>query len=207
LKCLSEVGGIFFIYGTLLTDLAGLERLTSLSIQISIGENPELVSLAGLENLENGGVRIADNDKLETLDGLSSLRTGGGVGVVGNALLSSLGLNAYEGEGVITLGSCLPLQGDPNDPDYDPFVDDNPSLTELDGLESMIDGLLHVSGQTGLTSVSGLAHLAERPEVTLYFQQNPMLSVDHLEMVLGVGSCGGLGDDEECDCGGGPGGP
>jgi len=142
-----------------LTNLTGLEGLTSIGGSLIIGEmyyggNLSLVSLAGLDNLDSigGSLHIFYNNALTSLTGLDALTTiGGELHINGNNALTSLtGL-----DNLTFVGGGLTIDG-------------NPALTSLTGLQALdsINGSLIIGypqwgagGNVALTSLIGLEGL------------------------------------------------
>jgi hypothetical protein len=97
LDALATVSLNLAVRNTRLVDLRGLHNLRAIGdgpgslASLYIGSNPELTSLAGLEQLAaiSGGFGLADNAKLASLAALASLRSvGGAVTVTGDPALS-----------------------------------------------------------------------------------------------------------------------
>jgi hypothetical protein len=115
---LTSVGGDVYISGTALTSLAGLDNVTSIGGDLSIGyfkaTNPSLTSLSGLEGLTSigGGVEIWSNHALTSLSGLNNITSiGGGVAIIENDALSNLtalnNLTSVGGEVLIYMNYTL----------------------------------------------------------------------------------------------------
>jgi hypothetical protein len=97
------------ISGSDITNLSGLNNLTSIGGRFEIYDNAALTSLTGLENLssiggflEIGGWDEGDgNPSLTSLVGLEGLISIGGLGIGGNDVLTSLsGLNNINGSSI-----------------------------------------------------------------------------------------------------------
>jgi hypothetical protein len=73
-----------------LTDLSGLESLTSVSGSVTVSVNPQIENFTGIDALTNvgGDLTIEDNDGLTSLDGLSVTTVGGDLKILSNAALS-----------------------------------------------------------------------------------------------------------------------
>lgn len=208
------VTGNLYIIGTTLSDVGGLACLTGVHGEygIKVRENPDLVSLAGLERLEKvAGMSFSYNSRLGSLSGLASLREIGYVGLYGNDSLSAIELDSVERLDNLYLGTYPDIacpQGEFIDQGYE--YDDNPSLTSLDGLDALESlGYLTVSGQSGLVSIDALVALAEAGTQfgQTDFTLNDKLDVSEIEtFVAAAGSfgnvCGNLGDPNRCACAG-----
>lgn len=137
------------IQGGNITNLDGLNGLTSITKSLFILNNPSLTSLSGLSNLSNIGVELTldNNDALTNLTGLENLPfIGGTLTITGNAVLNSL--SALSGVEYIN-GSLL--------------VSYNPQLTDLSGLENVgfTGRFLQISNNNGLTALNSLNNITE----------------------------------------------
>ncbi len=172
LECLESVVGNFDI-GTCKLEIPS---------EIVCAGNPELSNLAGLERLNSisGNLRIEGNPKLVNLNGLTSLtHIGGNFTVHANGVVDLAGIEQLETiDGDLAVGRCdqfvFPA---------DPLCYYNEELTALTGLESLqsvkklsiigpklqslsaLQSLTKVDDlsiqKTGLTNLSGLEGLAE----------------------------------------------
>ena len=137
----TEIEGDVEINGDDISNLNGLNVLTSIEGNLLIGTdtdafaNPNLSSLEGLGNLTYVGdsVIIGGNEVLASLSGLESL--------------TSI-------EGSLSIGYVV-------DEGWPPFVAGNPFLSNLSGLNNLtsIGGDLTIIGNDTLTSLSGLENL------------------------------------------------
>jgi len=124
LNVVTSIGGNLNIHSTSsLTSLAGLGNLSYIEGDLRIYGNAELTSLSGLESLSiiGGKIEIGDNHSLTSIAGLANLTTiVGDLNFYGNSALTSLtGL-----ENLNSVGSELK-------------INHNSSLTNLDGLQSL----------------------------------------------------------------------
>ncbi len=151
----TEIEGDVEIGGDDITNLNGLNALTSIGGGLKIRGNNTLTSLVGLDNVTflGGYLDILDNHGLVSLTGLESLTSiEGYLGIGaspshynGNISLASLaGLN-----NLATVGGGL-------------FIYANNSLINLTGLDNLISigGLLRIASNDTLTSLTGLDSLA-----------------------------------------------
>ena len=147
----TEIEGGVIIEGNDITNLNGLNVLTSIGENLLIQNNAALPSLTGLDNVTSigWGLGISYNAALTSLTGLNNVTSigagvGAGVGIMGNAALTSLtGL-----DNVTSIGGGL-------------AIGDNPVLTSLSGLDNLtsIPGLLYIWNHSALTSLTGLANV------------------------------------------------
>jgi hypothetical protein len=94
------------INGTGLTDLTGLENISSLGGSLIIGgadpmgTNPGLINLSGLENLTSidGDLRILCNPSLANLDGLRNLTS-----INGSLIIGVLGISVWENDSLSSI--------------------------------------------------------------------------------------------------------
>ena len=153
----TEIEGNVKIYGDEITNLNGLNVVTSIGGDLMIGDlwagNPNLTSLTGLEDVTSigGGLSISYNETLTTISGLESLTSiGGDLLIYGNNALISLtgleGLTSIEED--LWIGQGLGTSA-------------NPSLTSLTGLDNLtsIVGDLHLHNNFVLTNLTGLGNL------------------------------------------------
>ena len=132
------IDGVLDIRGSTLTDLSGLESLTTVS-ELSIGPPPSL-------SFDDGG-----NPALTSLHGLENLKGVQAVRIEGNPLLTDL--SALSGLTFVT---------------GDLEIINNDALTSLDGLHNIgRAGETEVSGNAALTSLSGLRGLTAVDGFTL----------------------------------------
>ena len=148
----TEIEGDVEIYGDYITNLNGLNVLTSIGGYLWIGSYwtggmPNLASLSGLDNLSSigGDLWIVQNNNLSNFLGLGNLAIiGGELYISENEALSSLigleGLTAIE---VIR-------------------ISENATLTSLTGLENLtsIGGVLGISNNPSLASLTSLENLS-----------------------------------------------
>lgn len=125
LNSLTSIGGSLEIFGNQsLTSLSGLENLTSVGQNLDIYFNTSLTSLTGLENITNIGLNlyIGDNGALNSLNSLKNITLVNGYLIIINNdnLISLDGLN-----GLTSVSNYL-------------WITDNDSLTSLSGLENLI---------------------------------------------------------------------
>ena len=163
------IDGPLYVRSSTLTDLSGLESLTSVS-ELWIGGtppqsfdplgNPALVSLKGLENLKGVSyLTIEGNPVLTDLTALRGLTfVTADVDIKENAALESLeGLDKIETMGELT-------------------IDDNPKLKDLKGLRSLqnCDGL-NLDRNALIKDLSGLEAMQYFGALGAYFVGNPAL--------------------------------
>ena len=119
----SELEGTVTISGTDITNLNGLNTLTSIGENLYIWENSQLISLIGLNSVTSIGQALAiqNNEYLPNLSGLDNLSSiNGWLSIGGNPVLISLmGLNSLI-SGVGPLG-----------------IRDNDALTSLTGIDNI----------------------------------------------------------------------
>ncbi len=165
LNMLTSIGGNLVIQSNYaLTNLSGLEELTSL-INLSIDGNNELTDLAGLQGLYSiaGFVTIMGNSNLTGLSGLNNLASiGEHLEISGNASLTSLtGLSNLD-----SIGTLFQIY-------------DNDLLTSLARLEGLvfIGGSLHIYHNDALLSLTGLDNVNGSSIDALYIMNNFALGI------------------------------
>jgi len=155
LNVLTSIGGdLFIISNDALINLTGLDNVTSIGGSLVFWSNDALTNLTGLDNLTSigGNLSINHNDSLTSLIGLGNLTfIGGAVSFSNNESLTSLsGLENLASIGAgLTIGPQLSI-------DFG-----NPSLISLTGLEglSSIGGSLSISMNPLLSSITGLGNV------------------------------------------------
>jgi hypothetical protein len=155
----NEIEGNVTINGIDISNLNGLNVVTSIGGSLLIFGNDILINLSGLNSLNiiGGGLRIHGNAALSGLTGMSNLNSIGGdleIGFdnagwwVGNPVLNNLsGL-----EGLVSIGENL-------------WIGANGALTSLTGLNALtmiggsltiaLNGLSSLAGLNSLTSING----------------------------------------------------
>jgi len=131
----------------MLTDLSGLDELTSIDSSLRIWQNTNLNSISALSALNNlgGTLSIANNDALINMTGLESLEAVNGL----LEITSNNALNSLSGlENITSINGLL-------------LIRNNDVLLNLSGLEGLqtIDGELEISGNFLLESLTGLDQL------------------------------------------------
>ncbi|GAP44266.1 protein containing Por secretion system C-terminal sorting domain [Lentimicrobium saccharophilum] len=178
----TEIEGYVTIQGDDITNLDGLNVLTSIGGILEIGKdyggngNPVLTDLTGLENLTSIGrfLSIEDNDALTNLTGLENLVSiGEGFKIYSNNFLTSL----------TGLESLTSIGGDLN-------IYNNADLASLTGVESLtsIGGDLNIYNNADLASLTGLENLTTIGE---YPSKNGKASLASLTLFDNVASIGG----------------
>jgi hypothetical protein len=193
LECLEEVGANLLIGANEgLRTLHGAARLE----QVGYGD------------LSSGhGLFISNNPNLVSLAGLDSLRFPRIVSIYDNPSLAELSLPTVESVWSLRIGGCrqdaedVPALGEGN----------NASLVEINGFQSLENvSFLEISGQASLTSIAHLGALAQAGtdfnDITI--QYNPDLPVEEIEAFFTAAGktisdervCGNLGGAPECTC-------
>ncbi|MCI5094575.1 HYR domain-containing protein, partial [Phaeodactylibacter sp.] len=176
LNNLSSVGTFLLIRGNgALTSLQGLNNLSSVGNNLFILVNAALTSLQGLDNLSSVGsnIYIGSNDALTSLQGLDNLSSvGNEIAIRYNDALASL-------QGLDNLSSV----------GNDIFIIDNDALTSLQGLSSLssLVGDLQIEENDALTSLNG-PNMLTSIGGTLWIGRNDALtSLDGLNNISSVG--------------------
>ena len=130
----TDLMGSVTISGSNITNLSGLNNITSIEEDLSIWQNDSLLNLTGLENLSSIGGSLS----------LAYFIIVGQAWIIGNQNLNSLnGL-----EGLNKIGGNL-------------FIGGSPYLNDLNGLNKLdsICGDFEIAGSNGLLNLSGLEQL------------------------------------------------
>ena len=182
-NCTTLDGDVFI--GDFVTDLSGLNQITTINGKLDLALFSQLVDFSGLENLEIiGGNLEAEVTQLNSFEGLESLTTIGGnfyvqdnsnlVGFSGLESLTSIGgeffvvnnfslLNLVGLEGITSIPSNL-------------LIDTNDGLQNLNGLNNLSSvggdfkignfNLTDISALSNLTSIGGNFNLASNSQLT-----------------------------------------
>ncbi len=167
----SETNGIVKISGNDITNLNGLNGITSVGFYLNIVQNPELTSLTGLESLHSvsGAVSIGYNPLLTSLTGLGNLASlDGYLSVYNNNELTSLsGL-----ENLTSIGDMLEIIS-------------NEKLAGLAALNNLssIGNSLWIRNNNNLTSLSGIDQLDSGSITSLVIAFNSQLTTCEVESI------------------------
>ena len=183
---LTEAKGMLAFIGGSYSDISNLKNLTETDVGLAFMNNENLVSLAGLENLESTGAFVLDNTGIINVDELKLLInvTGFGLQLTSNKdLINVDGLSSLTNvEGALALNynpSLIDVSGlsSLTNVGGDFQMANNSSLTNTSGLSSLISvgayfdmrrnsSLTSLSGLSSLTSVGGSFNVSENPSLT-----------------------------------------
>jgi hypothetical protein len=174
----TKIEGDLFIKGweSDITNLNGLNVLTSTGSGLNIQDNDALTSLTGLNNIDSigGMLEISDNYHLTSLTGLESLTA------IGDALYvdNNISLTSLTGlDGLTSIGGVCSIV-------------ENDSLTSLTGLESLtsIGLFLDITYNSSLITLSGLEGLTTIGS-SFFIQNNyELTSLTGLEGLIAIGN-------------------
>ena len=179
LNVLTSIVGNFELKNTCaLTDLIGLDNLTSIGGYLMFS-NTCLVNMSGLNNLVSvdSTVFFKDNYLLTSLNGLESLNSiGGDLYLSSNPLINLTGLN-----NLAQIGGNLVIGNF--------YWGGNNSLTSLAGLESLtsIIGGLSISSNYNLTNLTALANLYSIGTYLSIGFNNSLTNLSGLEGLISIG--------------------
>jgi hypothetical protein len=171
----TEITGSLTINNTALTNLTGLEALTSVGRNLLIEDNGALTNLSGLNSLTSVGLRleIEDNGALTSLNGLNNLTSVSGSSYIryNNALTSLSGL-----ENLTSVSGDLSIRS-------------NGALTSLSGLSNLtsVGDSLVIFYNDALTSLTGLENLTSVGESLEIYNNDALTSLTGLENLTSVG--------------------
>ena len=172
LNAITSIGGaLAIVINDSLTTLGGLENLLSIGADLTIFNNPVLNSLTGLAKLTSvgGNLVVYTNDNLPDLTGLDSLVCVGGDLQINtsNALINLNGLKS-----LTSIGGGLGLW-------------DNPILSDLNALEGLtsINGSIELSNNNSLTTLKGLDNLMAESIHSLHITYNNHLSTCAIQSI------------------------
>ncbi|MEM1145431.1 MAG: thrombospondin type 3 repeat-containing protein [Pseudomonadota bacterium] len=164
------------IEGSDITNLDGLEGITSVLGSLIVSRNATLAHLDGLSGISSvgGALAVFDNTALINLDGLSGVTSVGGIlNVTGKAVLTNLdGLS-----GITSVGQSL-------------FVTRNDALTNLDGLRRVTNvGLnLFINNNGALTNLDGLSGITSVASTLQILSNAALTSLEGLSRIISVES-------------------
>ncbi len=198
--------GSLAISQTTLPNLDGLQGLTKVDRFLSIVQNPQLVTLEGLENLtETGDLYLDGNVSLTDINGLSGLtktiafeQNGyeyGNISLYGNNALSSLeGLNNLQhidgGLHIQRMNFLLSLNGlnGLETVKKDVLIKENSMLQNLSGLDNLSQaGSVRIQQNESLYSLTGLSNLTTVQEGVIIFLNLALVDLGNLEKLKHVG--------------------
>lgn len=175
LNVITSIGG-FLVIGenNNLTNLAGLENLNYIGENLEIEYNNSLTDITALSNITTIGenLQISNNDLLNSLQGLNNITSVGGyVNIfLCNGLLSLSGLN-----NLTSIGGALRITL-------------NPILINIDGLENItsIGELLMIGFNSVLTNLDGLNSLNSIGGVIYLWRNDSLVSIQGLQNVTSI---------------------
>jgi len=185
---LTSIGGDLNIsYNQLLTTLSGLDGLTSIGGELSLMRNYSLTSLLGLDNVTSieGNIIIFQNNLLTNLTGMEGLTNiEGELFISGHSNL----LNLSGLDNLSSLGGHLRIGGQPYT---------NNSLTSLTGLEDLttIGGDLKIENNNALTSLEGLDNVTSIMGRLWIDGNDALTSLEGLDNVTFIGENITIGDN------------
>jgi len=183
-----QVKGSMDIHGNDISNLEGLNMISSVSSTFDISYTDILSDLTGLENLDSvgEGLYIRSNNALSSLTGLDGLTYDGGLLNIGtNPVLPDLTgldnlvniggeLHLYDNDGLTSLAGLNNLKkvGDGM------TIYDNDSLIDLTALNSLkfISGNLFIWYNDKLQNLDGIGNIQASSINDLYISNNPRLS-------------------------------
>lgn len=202
IECLEGVEGAIFISGSQkwpdLAPLLGIRTANALSVNGAEG----LISLEGLANLASldEDLSIADNPTLVSIRGLRGLRRMSGMRISSNPVLESIegptgDIEVIVGEYPIGYGAMGVI-----------YIQDNPALVDLDGFLTLDSWVLPgppsfsadviVRGNENLADVSGMSHLfsGDLPGSNFWFIDNPqqkdLLALENVTLAGDISATG-----------------
>jgi hypothetical protein len=156
---------------SLLTDLSGLENLISIGRSLGIYRNKRLSSLTGLGNISTieGNLTIKENEKLIGLSGLENLESIGAC------------LSISENESLINFSGLENLESISGELE----VDNNNNLVSFDGLNNLefIGGGIYIDKNDILIDITSIENVSSDSLNYLYITENPLLSICDIQCI------------------------
>jgi len=172
----TEIEGGVYVSGSDITNLNGLNMITSIGVDLAIEYNYSLTDITGLSSLTSVGASIllVDNISLPSLSGLD------GITIVNQdlsiynhrSLISLAGLNS-----ITSVGSYLDLYG-------------NSLLTDLTGLNGLttVNLQLYIAESDSLVSLNGLEGLTSVGNDLVIWNNESLQSLTELEQLSSIKS-------------------
>jgi hypothetical protein len=165
---LEQVDNLNVLKNDALISLAGLENLMTVTNDLIIGEQQDIVGLSAVEQKPFLG-----NNLLESLQGLNNLERVGGDLAIGfnDALISLAGLESLK-----TVGGRLDIF-------------ESLSLTSLAGLSALtsVEGNIFIYDNAALETLTGLNAIIEVGDRLEIFRNNALMSLTGLESLGAIG--------------------
>lgn len=171
----TEIEGEVIINGSGITNLFGLNVLTSFHGNLAIVDNVNLLSLSGLENINiiGGKLHIINNDSLINLSGINNINTiVDGLWIWdNNDLISISDLNNLSSVGYLR-------------------IQDNEKLNSLIGLQNIdtIGGQLRIQGNDLLTDFAGINNVSAIEGALIIQVNNSLTNLSGLENITSTGA-------------------
>ncbi|XRE43685.1 hypothetical protein ACIVBQ_001889 [Tenacibaculum discolor] len=188
LSNITNLGSLRILGNSLLQKLNGLQNLTTIQQELSIGLNPLITNLNILQNLSYvHKINITGNSALENLNGLEQIVDVNTIVIKNNASLKTI-------EGLQNLTSCeLYITIENNNQLYDLKglsklastgaikIINNTSLNNISDLLNLksVSYLIEIKGNTNLTSLNGIQNIVYDNSLTgkkLFIQNNPEIT-------------------------------
>ncbi len=173
----TEINGDLTISGPDITDLSGLQNLTTILGFLKVQYNLNLSSLNGLENINSisESLIIRSNSKLVNLFGIRNIETiTKSIQIRDNGELGSIeGLSNIESLG------------------YELWIDTNPLLSSLTGLENLnsVNSVLSIKNNVSLNNLLGLSGLSSVSEILIYNNDSliDLIGLENITSIAGLG--------------------
>jgi hypothetical protein len=186
------IDGPLYVHGTGVTNFDGLSSLVWLGGDLWVQDNFQLFQIDGLLGLTeiHGMARIDLNPQLVSTAGLGQVQTiSNGLSLWGNPQLEVLGMNSLQSVGdFVRIGFTSNLSGlGPSQLQVvagDFLIWNNEALVEIDGLSNLqtVGGRLYLRENPALSNVAGLESLSE------VFGRLQIIDNDSLANLNGLGS-------------------
>jgi len=170
----AAIEGQVSIAGFDITNLDGLQQITSIGEYLSISNNPVLTDLSGLNNVVSiNGLVVTENASLTDLNGLNQL----------DSIRFTVSINQNPALTTISGLNNLRYVG------TDFYIDNNSVLTNLNGLGGLhfIGGNFDFGINPSLSSLSGLTQLSKIGGFLRVTNYTPVTSFSGLENLISVG--------------------
>ena len=171
-----------------ITNLSGLQNITSIGGSLLIDNNNSLTNLSGLDNLTSirASLTISNNDNLVSLTGLESLTEVDFDPTIDTISYADTGINIIDNESLINLSGLIGITSTSEDL----IISRNNSLINLSGLDSLnyVNGDFQIEDNSNLMNISNLENLTKvNSKFQINFNVN-LINLSGLEKLNTVGT-------------------
>jgi len=169
-----------------ITNLSGLQNITSIGGHLLIENNDNLTNLSGLNNLTSirASLTISENDNLTSLSGLENLTAVDFDSTIDTIPYADVGINIIDNESLINLSGLIGLTATSEDL----IISENNSLINLSGLDNLtsVDGEFIINDNENLINLLNLENLTSIGYDFKITNNNSLVSLSGLDNLNAV---------------------